>query len=104
MNSMRRSKSHSLRESTSTAGHEVFPRCSDQSSMMIRWMTAETIIMATYNEKNGGAKKLWNAVAAPYNPEVYHLNVEETVFSFKTAEKIIAACGNDCAVCPRYND
>ena len=55
-----------------------------------------------YNEKNGGAKKLWNAVAAPYNPEVYHLNVEETVLSFKTAEKIIAACGNDCAACPRY--
>ena len=55
-----------------------------------------------YNEKNGGAKKLWNAVAAPYYPEVYHLNVEETVLSFKTAEKIIAACGNDCAACPRY--
>jgi len=55
-----------------------------------------------YNEKNSGAKKLWNAVATPYNPEVYHLNVEETVLSFKTAEKIIAACGNDCAACPRY--
>ena len=54
-----------------------------------------------YNEKNGGAKKLWNIIAAPYEPEVYHLNVEETVLSFKTAEKIIAACGNDCAACPR---
>ncbi len=38
-----------------------------------------------YNEKNGGAKKLWNAVAAPYEPEVHHLNDEETVISFISA-------------------
>ena len=37
-----------------------------------------------YNEKNSGAGKLWNMVAAPYEPEVYHLNEEETVLSFKT--------------------
>lgn len=37
-----------------------------------------------YNEKNDGAKKLWNTVAAPYNPEVHHLNEEETVLSFLT--------------------
>lgn len=37
-----------------------------------------------YNEKNGGAKKLWNIVAAPYEPEVHHLNEEETVLSFET--------------------
>ena len=55
-----------------------------------------------YNEKNEAAKKLWNTVAAPYEPEVHHLNDEETVLSFMTAEKIIAACGNDCAACPRY--
>lgn len=35
-----------------------------------------------YNEKNVGAKRLWNAVAAPYEPEVYHLNGEETVLAF----------------------
>ena len=37
-----------------------------------------------YNEKNILAKKLWNAVAAPYNPEVHHLNEEETVLAFIT--------------------
>lgn len=37
-----------------------------------------------YNERNDGAKKLWNAVAAPYVPNVYHLNEVETVLSFHT--------------------
>ena len=37
-----------------------------------------------YNEKNHAAKKLWNTVTAPYEPEVYHLNEEETVLSFHT--------------------
>jgi len=55
-----------------------------------------------YNEKNKGAKNLWHTVAGPYEPEIYHLNEEETVLSFETEEKIIAACGNDCAACPRY--
>jgi RimJ/RimL family protein N-acetyltransferase len=41
-------------------------------------------------------------VAAPFKPEVHHLNEEETVLSFEVAGKIIAACGNDCAACPRY--
>ena len=41
-------------------------------------------------------------MAGPYEPEIYHLNEEETVLSFETEEKIIAACGNDCAACPRY--
>lgn len=35
-----------------------------------------------YNEKNHGAKRLWNTLAEPYDPEVYHLNEEETVLSF----------------------
>lgn len=35
-----------------------------------------------YNEKNPGAKKLWNAIAAPYTPEVFHLNEDETVLAF----------------------
>lgn len=35
-----------------------------------------------YNEKNVGAKKLWNAVVAPYEPKVHHLNEEETVLAF----------------------
>lgn len=35
-----------------------------------------------YNEKNDGAKRLWNAVAAPYEPELRHLNEEETVLVF----------------------
>lgn len=35
-----------------------------------------------YNEGNIGAKKLWNMVAAPYNPKVYHLNEQETVLEF----------------------
>ena len=36
-----------------------------------------------YNEKNGGAKKLWNAVASPYGVEVYRINEEETVLEFE---------------------
>jgi hypothetical protein len=55
-----------------------------------------------YNEKNSRAKKLLNIVAAPFKPEAHHLNEEETVLSFEVAGKIIAACGNDCAACPRY--
>jgi predicted acetyltransferase len=55
-----------------------------------------------YNEKNRGAKNLWHTVAGPYEPEIYHLNEEETVLSFEVEGKIIAACGNDCAACPRY--
>ena len=35
-----------------------------------------------YNEKNSVAKKLWNTVAAPYDPEMHRLNEEETVLSF----------------------
>ncbi|MBR0081839.1 MAG: hypothetical protein IJP98_03755 [Clostridia bacterium] len=35
-----------------------------------------------YNEKNVAAKQLWNKVAAPYSPEVFHLNAEETVLLF----------------------
>ena len=38
-----------------------------------------------YNEKNLPAKQLWNRVAAPYDPEVVHLNEEETVLAFCTA-------------------
>ena len=41
-----------------------------------------------YNEKNGGAKKLWNTIAAPYEPEVYHFNKEETVLVFETRMKM----------------
>ena len=41
-------------------------------------------------------------MAAPFKPEAHHLNEEETVLSFEVAGKIIAACGNDCAACPRY--
>ena len=55
-----------------------------------------------YNEKNDGAKKLWYAVAELYKPEIHHLNEDETVLSFEVEGKIIAACGNDCATCPRY--
>ena len=35
-----------------------------------------------YNEKNYGAKRLWNTLAGPYNPEIHHLNEEETVLAF----------------------
>ncbi len=35
-----------------------------------------------YNGKNNGAKKLWNILAKPYQPEIYHLNEEETVIAF----------------------
>ena len=41
-----------------------------------------------YNEKNDSAKKLWNAVAAPYDPEVHHLNDEETVLTFEARKKM----------------
>ena len=37
-----------------------------------------------YNEKNASAKKLWTKVTQQYQPVVYHLNEEETVFSFRT--------------------
>lgn len=40
-----------------------------------------------YNEKNTGAKKLWNAVAAPYEPELHHLNEEETVLVFEVKDE-----------------
>ena len=36
-----------------------------------------------YNEKNGGAKKLWNTVASPYGVEVHRINEEETVLEFE---------------------
>lgn len=36
-----------------------------------------------YNEKNAGAKKLWNTIAEQFNPTVHHLNDEETVLSFE---------------------
>lgn len=39
-----------------------------------------------YNEKNCGAKRLWSTITAPYKPEVYHLNEEETVLLFNVAE------------------
>ena len=38
--------------------------------------------MIKYNEKNEKAKKLWNAIAEPYEPERIYLNEEETVLSF----------------------
>lgn len=41
-----------------------------------------------YNEKNSGAKKLWNIVAGPYEPEVYHLNEKETVLAFNVMEEV----------------
>ena len=37
-----------------------------------------------YNEKNSGAKKLWNTLTEPYVVTMHHLNEEETVLSFKT--------------------
>ena len=40
-----------------------------------------------YNEKNGGAKNLWNTVAAPCDPEVHHLNEEETVLAFEVKDE-----------------
>ena len=35
-----------------------------------------------YNEKNNGAKKLWNKLAEPYAPKTHQLNEEETVLNF----------------------
>ncbi len=47
-----------------------------------------------YSEKNGGAKKLWNTVAASYEPEVHHLNEEETVLSFEILpDSYAGSCG-----------
>ncbi len=37
-----------------------------------------------YNEKNTAAKKLWQAVTAPYHPAVHHLNGTESVLAFET--------------------
>ena len=50
-----------------------------------------------YNEKNTGAVKLWNKVAAPFGPEVHHLNPEETVLSFETSGNMSAGCGQTAA-------
>lgn len=41
-----------------------------------------------YNEKNSGAKNLWNTVAASYEPVVHHLNDEETVLVFGVRMKM----------------
>ena len=35
-----------------------------------------------YNENNTAARNLWQTVTAPYHPDVYHLNDEETVLAF----------------------
>ena len=35
-----------------------------------------------YNEKNLAGKRLWHMVTEPYEPEVCHLNDEETVLVF----------------------
>ncbi len=40
-----------------------------------------------FNEKNDKAKALWEKIAAPYNPEKYHLNEEETVLAFCTKKQ-----------------
>ena len=46
-----------------------------------------------YNEKNIAAKQLWNKVAAPYSPEVFHLNDTETVLLFtKESQQHLPAC------------
>lgn len=52
---------------------------------------AAKLILATYrgkweikyNEKNTAGKNLWTAITAPYNPSVYHLNENETIFEFE---------------------
>ncbi len=35
-----------------------------------------------YNERNSGAKRLWNALTEPYKPQVFKLDDEETVLVF----------------------
>ncbi len=42
-----------------------------------------------YNERNRAAKKLWNSLAASYQPEVYHLNGEETVLLFDVNDDLM---------------
>ena len=37
-----------------------------------------------YNEKNAGAKHLWNRLAAPYNPKRHRCSDVETVLEFST--------------------
>ena len=39
-----------------------------------------------YNEKNLAGKCLWHAVTAPFQPEMCHLNDEETVLVFTTSK------------------
>ena len=38
-----------------------------------------------YNEKNTGGKRLWNTLTKAYQPEIYHLNEEETVLAFEVS-------------------
>ena len=54
-----------------------------------------------YNEENAPAKRLWNLVAAPYHPEVHHLNEEETVLSFETEETRNIAASEEPGVCQK---
>ena len=42
-----------------------------------------------YNGKNTAAKILWNKIAGPHNPAVYHLSEEETVLAFETPESTL---------------
>lgn len=44
-----------------------------------------------------------NTVNKSYARQVYSHNEEEPDPTMRRVEKIIAACGNDCAACPRYN-
>ncbi len=39
-----------------------------------------------YKEKSYVGKKLWNTVAAPYDPEALHLSEKETVLVFEVSE------------------
>lgn len=39
-----------------------------------------------YNEKNTAAKRLWNTVTAPFEPELHHLNDEETLLVFEVGD------------------
>lgn len=39
-----------------------------------------------FNEKNYGAKKLWETLTEQYHPTVYHLNELETVLEFRTTQ------------------
>ena len=74
---------HTLAEFTIFPAHRRRRLAFDAANLLLKEHPGRWEIK--YNEKNTAAKRLWNMVAAPYSPEVVHLNDTETVLLFTKA-------------------